>query len=49
MAAYMENKEDALLLEDKGGSPESGKNMAPSQSNGLMAILASMNKIRWPP
>ena len=45
----IENKEDALLTEDKEGSPESGKSMAPSQCNGLMAILASMNKIGWPP
>ena len=34
----MENNEDALLREDKEGTPESGKkNTAPSQCNELMA------------
>ena len=44
MEAYMENNEDALLREDEEGTPESGKNTAPSQCNERMALLASMNK-----
>ncbi|XP_068675430.1 tetratricopeptide repeat protein 28-like [Montipora foliosa] len=37
-------EKDALVREDEKGTPESGKNAAPSQCNELMALLALLNK-----